>query len=1478
MFSLSIPPISVPGLLARIAWLTALPLLCTAARADVEGIRATVEFMASVGSRISGYPGSDRAADYVADALAAAGVQEVTREEYPLTVPLDRGGELSLTATEERFRLDGLWPNHVRTPTVQAPGISAPLIYGGQGHLAEYNGKELTGSIVLLEFNTGNRWLEVASLGARAIVFIEPEATSWREANTKFVSVPLDIPRFWIDADDGTRLRALVGDGQLEARLKSRMDWVSRTGRNVWGVVPGNDPELENEVIVVQAYYDGISVVPARAPSAETAGSIAALLELARHLQRHPPARTVVLVATSAHFLAQRGIVDFLDRHARTHEKYAALMEKPLHPDLFISLDLSSGGDQLGIWNNTNRYDIKRFYVPFGRAFTAYAEAAAPRLGRVAERALVNGISPIKGLDWSTYVPGGVTVDGQVAMGAGLVALSFVTIGDARFAVDTPLDRPQSVDFDNLARQSAFLNEILTSAFNDPRLLSDLEDFGPVLKDELRTLMVDVRAFPRRSQVPDRVIEGAIVALGAGAARLEAGLGHKPHKGVRAFHFQLTDESGGAVIPGLPLGAVPVSAYVVDPQTGDILYGPDNSARAQKVQGKMAQAIRFASAHKTLVLFPCTSRPFFGLIDPRALTAVKDIRIQTHAGVAPKEYGLAKGVGILEPVALAFAAADDSLVYLMSDSMILTNSRSEARGTGYVVGRDPLERTEYLAVQDMWRLNDERLATMREHAIDNPRLAELHAYGRELIDRATAAADRKEWDAFMANVRAARGITSRAYPDVMATLNDVIKGLVFFLALLLPAAFFGERLVFAASDIRWQLSGFALILAILWALISQVHPAFAIAHPAVILLAFAVMAMAAFVFAMIHSRFNNYLQEFQARASRIPRADINRASASYAAFMLGISNMRRRKLRTSLTLVTLTLLTFTVLSFTSFRQQLSFLAFPTVHEARYEGTLIRDRGWKELSLPTLNYARSHFAPHGVVSPRNWLVSEAEGMKSYIEIRGKAGTTLAGGLLGLSPQETQVTGIDETLVAGSFFERDDESTCLLPEKMAAAAGVGVGDVGRATVRVFGKDLVVRGIFDARELAAIRDLDAEPLTPADFQSADIRTLGGRTQVSMEVEEEGPPDQIKPFVHVPADNVLIMPYGTVWVAGGTLRSIGVRFDEDVDGRPLLEDFLTRVAVTLFAGIRDPDTGEVEVSSFTSVGLTAIEGLGALLVPMLIAALIVLNTMLGAVYERWREIGVYSSVGLAPMHIALLFVAEACVYAVVGVTLGYILGQGMGKLLLSAGLIQGMDLNYSSTAAISAALMVMAVVLLSTLYPARVAASIAVPDTVRRWVPPAPDGDRWEFDFPFTVGAAEVRGLSGFLAGYFESYNEDSVGHFYAEKVRLITGAEGAGAGEYSLQMLTWLAPFDMGVSQYLQLDFTPSPVASIYRVEVFIERVSGETASWRRLNPRFMNTLRKQFLLWHTFTEEAKAHHRQAAEGMLAESASAADVGEG
>ena len=86
-------------------------------------------------------------------------------------------------------------------------------------------------------------------------------------------------------------------------------------------------------------------------------------------------------------------------------------------------------------------------------------------------------------------------------------------------------------------------------------------------------------------------------------------------------------------------------------------------------------------------------------------------------------------------------------------------------------------------------------------------------------------------------------------------------------------------------------------------------------------------------------------------------------------------------------------------------------------------------------------------------------------------------------------------------------------------------------------------------------------------------------------------------------------------------------------------------------------------------------------------------------------------------------------------------------------------------------------------------------------------------------------------------------------------------------TVQLLLWLAPFDMGVSQYMQLEFLPTKVESVYTVEIYIQRISGQDTFWQRVNHRFINGLRKEFLIWHTLEEAAKVHHRQIAEEMLA-----------
>ena len=77
------------------------------------------------------------------------------------------------------------------------------------------------------------------------------------------------------------------------------------------------------------------------------------------------------------------------------------------------------------------------------------------------------------------------------------------------------------------------------------------------------------------------------------------------------------------------------------------------------------------------------------------------------------------------------------------------------------------------------------------------------------------------------------------------------------------------------------------------------------------------------------------------------------------------------------------------------------------------------------------------------------------------------------------------------------------------------------------------------------------------------------------------------------------------------------------------------------------------------------------------------------------------------------------------------------------------------------------------------------------------------------------------------------------------------------YVITMKNWLAPYDTGVSQQVTLKMVNAKDEyDLDAVWVNIYRLSGDVDSWLRLNRRFLNGLRKQFLLWRTMEVEAKA----------------------
>jgi hypothetical protein len=286
--------------------------------------------------------------------------------------------------------------------------------------------------------------------------------------------------------------------------------------------------------------------------------------------------------------------------------------------------------------------------------------------------------------------------------------------------------------------------------------------------------------------------------------------------------------------------------------------------------------------------------------------------------------------------------------------------------------------------------------------------------------------------------------------------------------------------------------------------------------------------------------------------------------------------------------------------------------------------------------------------------------------------------------------------------------------------------------------------------------------------------------------------------------------------------------------------------------------DRGGVYRMIFTSLA-TAI-GAKDLLIPVLLGGMIIFATMLGSVSDREREIYTFSSLGLAPAHVASLFFAEASVYAVVGGMGGYLLGQIVAHALgylAQLGWMSVPTMNYSSTNAIVTVLIVMGTTLISTIYPALKASRSANPGIQRSWRIPPPEGNLYDLIFPFTVSAYDIIGVVSFLKEHFDNYSDVSLGVFATIECGIFRQKENDMLG---FRASAALAPFDLGVTQRFAMLSQPSDIEGIDEVRILIYRLSGARGDWQRANRVFINELRKQLLIWRSLPQEIMDRYRQ------------------
>ena len=913
-----------------------------------------------------------------------------------------------------------------------------------------------------------------------------------------------------------------------------------------------------------------------------------------------------------------------------------------------------------------------------------------------------------------------------------------------------------------------------------------------------------------------------------------------------------------------------------------------------------------------IALFRCAPISLYNRINPQTMRAFVRVDYLSQSGLTPPpRFQLGELTSYLDPdqtiyLGLLDGSAENPEIQSYRSFMLnansappITDGESDLVGAGYLVGDTPnLIFPQLDAAASMLRTSEKRLKLQQRFGMADEQMLAFQASARDWLG--IAQQKLAQFD-LVAAVNAAS--TSLAYsinnhPVTRNRITQAVVGILWYLGLLVPFVVFCEKLIFGFTDIRKQLVAIALIFLVLFTVLRIFHPAFQMVRSSLmILLGFVILLLTLLVTLMVGGKFRQNIADLRKKEGRVDGADINRGGVVGTAFMLGLNNMRRRKVRTGLTCLTLILITFVMICFTSVSSDLVNVEYPTAH-ATWNGILLRDPNFKAIEPAQVQNIRQIYGEQYPVATVDWLTpsllaptgAQLQNAELIVDreflVNGSptAKRTTVNSAVRLDWNEPQFSGLDKFLLTKrGWFPRPPQTraeslaalqagrktrnSAILPDTVAKDLGITSDDVNTTNlvVNVRGEEYVVLGIIDSAEVTKYVGLDGQSILPYDVNS--VQTLGsqgipetiGRFNGSQVILVNKMPTLKAEELSLTVACSILFPTEPYRITPDAPEQAAVDYK---DQRRLVLDYLERTGQPAYYAV----DGVAYYGSRRRE--TTVAGLLQLLVPILIAALTVFNTMRGSVYERKDEIFVYNAVGVAPNHVFFMFMAEACVYSVVGAMLGYILSQATGRVLSACHLTGGLNMDYSSIETVYASLAICAAVLLSTILPARDAARLASPSGVVSWTVPEAKLDVMEFNLPFTFTAHDRVAVISYFRRWLEANGAGSSGPFYCAPpvTQLKIGTELVPA----LTSTIWLKPYDLGVSQHLEIALPTDPETGEFIARITLVRQSGHVASWQRTVKPFLTALRKQFLNWRATTEEDRTAMYAEAKQLLQEAA--------
>jgi hypothetical protein len=1146
--------------------------------------------------------------------------------------------------------------------------------------------------------------------------------------------------------------------------------------------------------------------------------------------------------------------------------------------ELLISLDLSDHGSRAGpmyfgafqrLATIAQIQDYADWFTRTARAFDQHDPHASWWAG------ITSAISfaPLAQMQTpQSFLCAPLATGSEIPQDWAIPAFSFVTLNDLRLRRDTPTDTLDRVDVQKILPQLHGVRELLAHAWNDPSFV------GPV---ELKRWRNDIRGQVVSSApgepVPKLPRSGFLATyfyVDRADKKIPPLHDFPWTLGVRRIEVRDCDEEGNYLFEGLPMlqqnmQLAMAQVFRIDSATGAITAATDLGKQSEDI--KPYADLKLELNPLRSLVFNCEEFSLTGLYDPRYLQALGEVLpLDARRNDEPQRYNMLLDnqmlMGLVEPgtrniLALRYGRIGNRVLLLNMPPA------ESAAADGYSAAElNKLDPLPLATARDFWRLDDRRLSDYRKAGVSSELLDTLHKKSADQIVGAESARKKDDGPAFMRDANGAWANEARVYEAAQDMAQDVVRGAIFLLLLSVPFSFCMERLLIASPSVYRQITGTTLIFCIMTAALWSFHPAFRLSSsPLIIILAFAIILMSGIVIGVVYTKFDTELKRIRSGRGVAEATSFARASVLASAVTLGIANMRKRRFRTALTSITIVLITFAVLCFTSASRYVGTTSLPTGVATSHSGIQLRQRGFRPMPGPIVPNVQAVIGDEKVRIVERWWNLSPTDVKEQVHItaetaakyppmsddrmrfRGLSRSVTVQALLGLSPGESELSKIGDVIGAAKFarLENGETKIIFLPDSIATQLVVHEGD----RVRMGGIELEIAGIFDADRFdREVKTLSGEPLTPLKYSSGQLDAGGERldqsTGESLDLDSESTSLELAgAYQHLLSSQIAIVPAAVSRaMPNGTLRSLAIKLPDEARVKQLSDELTRRFSLALFAGFDDG------VRLVSASNLASVSGAGQVAIPLAIAGLIIFNTMMGSIAERKREIHVYTSLGLAPLHVGALFVAEAMTYGVIGTVFGYVIGQGLGTLMMKMHWLGGVTLNYSGTSAILTMGLILLIVLLSAIVPARVASRIAAPSIERTWKVPLPQGDQIVADLPFTINKAAADGALAYLAEFFNAHREGSIGKFSAAHIEPIQTATSRG-----LAAEIWLTPFDLGIRQRLQLLIHQAEFSDIYDVRVILERQSGDDRSWHRMNRTFLTELRKQFLQWRSLTPD-------------------------